>query len=82
MHPSQEAHVGKDGIISMEKLLDFWLSQLNIDIGLTRHIEICSAMASIESQVSFAFSKLSGRIPERMRICWKDTILNTIPTST
>ena len=29
----------------MEKLLDFWLSQLNIDIGLTRHIEICSAMA-------------------------------------
>ena len=43
----------------MEKLLDFWLSQLNIDIGLTRHIEICSAMASIESQVSFAFSKLS-----------------------
>ena len=54
MHPSQEAHVG-----SMEKLLDFWSLQLNIDIGLTGRIEICSAMASIESQVSFAFSKLS-----------------------
>ena len=66
----------------MEKLLDFWSSQLNIDIGLTRRLEIRSAIASIESQVSFAFSKLSGWILERMRIWWKDAILNTIPTST
>jgi hypothetical protein len=69
-----QAHAGEDGIISMENLLDFWSSPLNID--LTRRIDICSALWHLVSRKPVSYSVSSLGIPGRIRIWWKDTVLN------
>jgi hypothetical protein len=69
-----QAHAGEDGIISMENLLDFFSSPLNIDI--TRRIDICSALWHLVSRKPVSYSVSSLGIPGRIRIWWKDTVLN------
>jgi hypothetical protein len=70
-----QAHIGEDGFISMERLLDFWSSPLNVI--LTRRMDICSALWHLVSRRSISYSAGSpSRIPERIRIWWKDAILN------
>ena len=69
-----QAHAGEAGIISMEKLLDFWSSPLNI--YLTRRIDICSALWHLVSRKPVLYSVSSLGIPARIRIWWKDTVLN------
>ena len=70
-----QAHLGEDGFISMGKLLDFWSSPLNA--VLTRRIDICSALWHLVSRKSVSYSASSlGRIPARIRIWWKEAVLN------